>query len=168
MANPRDGPFVDEVDLMIAWAGLYDAGGSSMYNGGRRTYKQKEDWRYVFPKKGETMADGEVIIPVQDWDASVKCPKCEGDNDALKIKWKDRGTCVVNDCETSFPDGFEYLFVHCDKCGFEFLMQTSDADERAKALKEAQEEKEEEEEEEDEDKAAPAQGHGRRVVKGGA
>ena len=142
-----------------------------MYNSGRsRTYQQKKSWRHGIPKKGETMAEGEIIIPVQDWDSSAKCPKCEKDGDDLKMQWKSLGESIVNDVAVSFPAGFEYLHVHCEKCGYEWLMQTGDADERSKAMKEAAEaaEKEEPEEEEDEDDIKPVQGHGRRVVKGGA
>lgn len=173
MGKKRDPPFVDDVDLMLACTGLFDTGGASMYNGGlgrRRTFKQREDWDYGIPKKGETMADGEVIIPIQDWDSSIKCPKCESDGEALKMKWRDRGEVTVNDVQTSFPDGFEYLLCHCEKCGFEWLMQTSDADDRLKAIKEAQEaaaEKDDDDEAEEDD-GKTKRGHGRRVVRGGA
>jgi len=132
--------------------------------------KLKRQWIYIFPKKGAPMAEDEFNpIPVQNWDSDKKCPKCESEKEEVSTKWKtgheteDKDT--VNGETYDVPAGFEHLLCTCKCCGFEWLMQTADADERAAAVKESAEEKEEEEE--DADKPIVARGHASRIVKEG-
>ena len=134
----------------------------------------KPKWKYFFTKKGAPMSDEEAIVPVQNWDTSAKCVKCdqaESGTPGLKYKWKNGGNCVVNDVEVKLPENFEYLHCACLNCGYQWVMQTQDAEDRAKAEKEAAEEAAEEpDEEETEPKVNDGlPGHARRrVVKGGA
>jgi hypothetical protein len=170
--KPRDPPPID-YDYMLGLTGSYEE--SEMYQSPRgRTYFQKENWIYLFPKKGAPMSNEDFTpIPIQNWDTTPKCPKCEAERDEITMKWKtgvankDGSLDTVNGEKYDVPEGFEHLHSKCEGCGFEWLMQTADADERATAAKEAAEEKEEEKEE-DEDAPVTARGHGSRIVRGGA
>lgn len=166
--KPRDAPL--DYDLMLSLTGYYEEG-AEVYRIPKRTYLQRQNWIYLFPKKGATMDDS-TPIPVQNWDNSVKCPKCEGDDEDLKMVWRvaTNEQSTVNGQKYELPDGFEHLFCQCLCCSYEWLMQTADADERAEAAKQAAEEENDKagDEEEEEDKPAiSAKGHGSRVVKGG-
>ena len=85
------------------------------------------------------MAEEFIIVPIADWDSHAKCPKCESDGDDLTTNWNKTGGGKVNGMEYQFDDirkgmPFEHLEIGCKKCGYQWLMETADAEARKEAM----------------------------------
>lgn len=110
------------------------------------------------------------IVPIRDWE-DPDCKKCDNkrsDTPGIAVNWTSggKGRWPVNGKEYEVPEGFEHLHCKCLSCGYDWLMQTSDADDRALAIKEAAEAAETEEDDDKVEKTEGAvRGHARRVIR---
>lgn len=111
------------------------------------------------------------IVPVRNWDPhTINCIKCNADEEHLKYQWMNGGTGFVNGINYQFPEKFEFLFMKCNRCSHEWIMQTADANDRKTAEEDARLEKEikeEEEQEAKEEKSGESKGHAHRKVSKG-
>ncbi len=85
------------------------------------------------------MADEPILVPISDWESSTKCPKCESSGDDLSSVWNKTGEGKVNGVEYEFEDPkkgtpYEHLEMSCKKCGYQWLMETADAETRKEAM----------------------------------
>lgn len=120
----------------------------------------------------------QIIVPIRDFDSDSQCPKCDTKRDeethkegpGVHVEWLITDGCSlsVNSVTVDIPEGFEVMKNRCNRCGFEWLMQTSDAAERAEAAKKIAEEAAEQEEKKKEEAEGPPvrfRGHASRSSK---
>lgn len=98
-------------------------------------------------------------VPILDYDSDFACKKCDGKKEeepGVKVTWCSGGVRHVNGNRVELPEDFEFMHCKCCTCGYEWLSQTSDADDRATAEKEAYEEEMKRKEETKKEKEAKA------------
>ena len=88
------------------------------------------------------------IVAVMDYESNLECPKCQlgrKEEPGIDVVWHNGGPRCVNGVTYEIPKTFECLAMKCQGCGYQWLMQTSDADDRLEAEKAARELEESEE-----------------------
>jgi rubredoxin len=84
------------------------------------------------------MSEDTPIAPVKEFDANPDCPKCVGGKDDLEFTYC-TGSVKGSLCQ-DLPANFEHLHAHCNVCGYDYLSDTKDAEDRREAEKKAEEE----------------------------
>ena len=80
-----------------------------------------------------------AIVPVKEFEEKADCPKCPAGHEDLEFIYCS-GPAKGSLCG-ELPSKYEHLHVHCCTCGYSFLMDTRDAEDRKKAAEEAAAEK---------------------------
>lgn len=129
------------------------------------------------------MADADEVgiqslVPIREFDSDAQCKKCDTKKDedvgdgkplGVSVRWTLTSSAIrVNGVLANLPENIEILVCKCQRCGFEFLMNTSDAEERIEAAKKAAEEERERQEAKKEAAEPPPvrfKGHASRAVK---